>query len=95
MGVIAIDHVLYEKLVKLAIDRSLATYGDVASLIGLDIVLDAGREEIARRLGDIVVYEHAQGRPMLTAFVVHKGGDNNPGGALFSDAEKIRFFLWL
>lgn len=92
MGVIAIDHVLYEKLVRLAIDRSLATYGDVAPLIGLDMALDADREEIARRLGDIVVYEHAQGRPMLTALVVHKGGDNNPGEGFFSAAEKIRLF---
>ncbi|HFT6990844.1 TPA: hypothetical protein ACGRQA_000116 [Stenotrophomonas maltophilia] len=76
----------------LATAGSLATYGDVAPLIGLDMALDADREEIARRLGEIVLFEYAQGRPMLTALVVHKGGNNNPGEGFFSAAEKISLF---
>ncbi|WP_159095304.1 MULTISPECIES: hypothetical protein [unclassified Stenotrophomonas maltophilia group] len=93
MDVIAIDHVLYEMPVKLAIDGSLAIYGDVAPLIELDMALDADHEETARRLEDIVIYVHAQGRSMLTVLVVHKGGGNNPGEGLFSAAEKIRFLI--
>ncbi|HGM4787684.1 hypothetical protein [Stenotrophomonas maltophilia] len=88
----SIDNVLYGKLVELARSRSLATYGDVAPLIGLNMDREEDREDIARRLGEIVLFEHANGRPMLTALVVHKGGDNNPGEGFFSAAEAIGIF---
>lgn len=86
------DSVLYRKLVELAESRSLATYGDVAPLIGLNMDREEDREDIARRLGEIVRFEHANGRPMLTALVVHKGGDNNPGEGFFAAAEGIGAF---
>lgn len=89
---VSVDKVLWEKLVELARSRSLATYGDVAPLVSLDMGREEDREEIARRLGDIVIFEHANGRPMLTALVVHKGGDNNPGEGFFSAAEGIGAF---
>lgn len=87
-----IDQLLYGKLVELAKKSSLITYGDIAPLIDLDMAVEADRDEIAKRLGAIVLYEHAGGRPMLTALVVHKGGDNNPGEGFFSAAEEIGIF---
>jgi len=87
-----IDIILYDKLVQLAKNRKLAAYSEIAPLIGLDMSKEVDRNEIARRLGDIVFYEHEQGRPMLTALVVHLGNDNNPGEGFFSAAEKIGQF---
>lgn len=88
----SIDTTLYEKLVELAKSKTLAAYSDVAPLIGLDMSKDQDRDEIARKLGDIVFYEHDNGRPMLTALVVHYGNDNNPGEGFFSAAEKIGLY---
>ena len=87
-----IDEVLYKELIRLAKSKSLAAYSDVAPLIGLDMANEADRDEIARKLGDIVLFEHEHGRPMLTALVVHYGNDNNPGEGFFSAAEKIGLF---
>lgn len=87
-----IDVILYEKLVQLAKTKSLAAYSNVAPLIDLDMSKDQDRDEIARRLGDIVLYENENGRPMLTALIVHYGNDNNPGEGFFSAAEKIGLY---
>ena len=87
-----IDAILYEKLVELAKAKKLASYSEVAPLIGLDMSQEADRNEIARKLGDIVFHEHQNNRPMLTALVVHQGGYNNPGEGFFSAAEKIGLF---
>jgi hypothetical protein len=87
-----IDATLYEKLLDLAKTKKLASYSEVAPLIGLDMAQEADRDEIARKLGDIVFFEHENNRPMLTALVVHQGGDNNPGEGFFSAAEKIGLF---
>ncbi|MGQ4584276.1 hypothetical protein [Lysobacter sp. F60174L2] len=87
-----IDATLYEELVRLAKANKLAAYSEVAPLIGLDMSNDQDRDEIARRLGDIVFYENEHGRPMLTALVVHYGNDNNPGEGFFSAAEKLELY---
>jgi len=87
-----IDATLYEKLLELAKAKKLASYSEVAPLIGLDMAQEKDRDEIARKLGDIVFFEHENNRPMLTALVVHQGGDNNPGEGFFSAAEKIGLF---
>lgn len=70
----------------------MASYSEVAALIELDMSQEQDRDEIARRLGDIVIHEHQNHRPMLTALVVHQGGDNNPGEGFFSAAEQIGLF---
>ncbi|KAF1702443.1 hypothetical protein CSC66_11170 [Pseudoxanthomonas kaohsiungensis] len=87
-----IDAILYETLLELAKAKKLASYSEVAPLIGLDMAQPQDRDEIARKLGDIVFFEHDNDRPMLTALVVHQGGDNNPGEGFFSAAEKIGLF---
>lgn len=87
-----VDEVLYSELTRLARSKLIAAYSDVAPLIGLDMAIASDRDEIAKKLGDIVFFEHAHDRPMLTALVVHYGNDNNPGEGFFSAAEKIGLF---
>ncbi|MFJ3044395.1 hypothetical protein ACIPEN_01075 [Herbaspirillum chlorophenolicum] len=86
------NQILYGELVRLARARALAAYSDVSPLIGLSMQNDADREEIARLLGDIAVFEHGQGRPMLTALIVHRGNDNNPGEGFFSIAHELGLY---
>lgn len=50
------------------------------------------RAEIARLLGEIATFENGQGRPMLTALIVHRGNDNNPGEGFFSIAQQFGLF---
>ena len=87
-----LDMTLYEKLVQLSKAKSLAAYSQVEPMIGHDMSREQDRDEIARKLGDIVLYEHENGRPMLTSLVVHYGNDNNPGEGFFSAAEKIDLY---
>ena len=84
--------VLYNELLRLARTQQLAAYSDVSPLIGLSMDNDQDRDEIARLLVEIAVHEHNEGRPMLTALIVHRGNDNNPGEGFFSIAQELRLF---
>lgn len=86
------NQVLYGELVRLARARLLATYSDVSPLLGLSMENQQDREEIARLLGEIVEFEHGEGRPMLTALIVHRGNDNNPGDGFFSIAHDLGLY---
>lgn len=86
------NQVLYDELARLACARRLATYSDVSPLIGLSMDNEADREEIARLLGQIAEFEHGQGRPMLTALIVHRGNDNNTGEGFFSIAHELGLY---
>ena len=86
------NQVLYGELVRLARARLLATYSDVSPLLGLSMENQQDREEIARLLGEIVEFEHGEGRPMLTALIVHRGNDNNPGEGFFSIAHDLGLY---
>lgn len=86
------NRTLYDELLRLARLQQLAAYSDVSPLIGLSMDSESDREEIARLLGEIAVYEHAAGRPMLTALIVHRGNDNNPGEGFFSIAQQLGLY---
>lgn len=79
-----IDAILYEKLLELAKDKKMASYSEVAPLIGLNISQEQDRDVIAQKLGDIVLFEHENNRPMLTALVVHHAEalDREAGGVV-------------
>jgi hypothetical protein len=68
---------IFKKLIQLASAGKLTTYSDIAPLAGLSMANDSDREEMSALLGEILGDEAAQGRPLLTAIVVHKGNDNN------------------
>lgn len=83
---------IYDRLVDLARTQRLTTYSDIAPLAGLSMDVDQDRERISQLLSEIVLHEVGQGRPMLTAIVVHRGSDNNPGEGFFSIATELGLF---
>lgn len=86
------NQILYAELQRLARLQQVAAYSDISPLVGLSMDNDQDRDEIARLLGEIAVYEHQSGRPMLTSLIVHKGDDNNPGKGFFSIAQELGLF---
>jgi len=86
------NETLYNELVRLAQAQNLAAYSDVAPLIGLSMDNEKDRNCIAELLGEIAIHEDKEGRPMLTALIVHRGNDNNPGEGFFSIAQELGRF---
>ena len=85
---------IYDRLIELAraLPGRLTTYSDIAPLAGLSMNNDTDRERISTLLGEILRHEVNQGRPLLTAIVVHRGNDNNSGEGFFSIATDIGRF---
>jgi len=83
---------IYNRLLELARSGRLTTYSDIAPLAGLSMSNDLDRDRISELLGDILRHEVAEGRPLLTAIVVHRGNDNNPGEGFFAIASEIGHF---
>lgn len=86
------NQILYDELVRLARSGGLSTYSDVSPLVGLSMDEEDDRVEIAKLLREIAIYEHNEERPMLTALIVHRGNDNNPGEGFFSIAQEFGLF---
>lgn len=83
---------VYNRLIELARSERLTTYSDIAPLAGLSMDIDEDREQISQILSEIAQHEASSGRPMLTAIVVHRGGDNNPGEGFFKAARDFGLF---
>ncbi|MBU0507745.1 hypothetical protein KKH27_02760 [bacterium] len=83
---------IYDRLLELARGARLTTYSEIAPLAGLAMNNDADRERISELLGEILTHEVSEGRPLLTAIVVHRGNDNNPGEGFFSIATELGRF---
>lgn len=79
---------IYAELKQVASRQETTIYSAIAPLAGLDMENPADREEIRQILGKISTYEHQQGRPLLTAIVVHKQ-DNIPGHGFFELARHL------
>ena len=77
---------LYNEIVAVAQRRGLITYGEIAPTVNLDMGNDTDRERMSQLLAEVATHEQQAGRPMLTAVVVHQGGDNNPGEGFFAIA---------
>ena len=82
---------LRQILIEVARKRRFMFYGELAPSLNLDMNLDNNRVEIGRILGEISTYEHQQGRPLLTAIVVHKR-DNRPGVGFFNLARELGLY---
>ena len=83
---------IYDRLIQLARDQKLATYGEIAPLAGLSMDNDAHRETMSTILAEIARHEQSLGHPMLTAIVVHRGRDNNPGDGFYALAREFGLF---
>jgi hypothetical protein len=69
-------------LVSRAKSRSMMTYTEVARLVGVE----PHDPRLSSWLGEISREEDAAGRGMLSAIVVHKAGDMEPGWGFFEFA---------
>lgn len=83
---------IYEFLGAIARNSGLCTYSDVAPIVDLNLENDADRETLSGYLAEICQHEQQGGRPMLSALVIHSGGDNNPGNGFFELAEQMGRF---
>jgi len=79
---------IYAVLKDTARRKGVITYSEIAPLANLDMSNVDHREEMGKILGIISTYEHQQGRPMLSAIVVHRE-DNMPGKGFFQLAETL------
>jgi hypothetical protein len=80
---------LREQLIERAKQQRTMYYEEIAPMFDLDFDRDHDRAEVGRILGEISKAEAAESRPMLSALVVHKGGDEMPGGGFFSLAGEL------
>lgn len=81
---------LYKTLVATASsEKATITYSEVAQLLNLSMRHTEDRQKLAGLLDEISRSEHEQGRPMLSAVVVHKDGNQMPGSGFFDLAQKL------
>jgi len=79
---------IYARLQVVARAQRTITYSEIAPLAGLDMERQEDRDRIAAILDEISRHEHAEGRPLLSAVVVHKG-DGTPGDGFFKMARSV------
>jgi hypothetical protein len=87
-----VHEAIYQRLLELARAGKLATYSDIAPLAGLSMEREADRDRLSQLLGEILRHEVSESRPLLTAIVVHRGNDNNPGEGFFAIAKELGRF---
>jgi len=84
---------IYEKLKLLARSKELISYSELNKELNLDLNFDIShdRDLIGKWLGEISRLEVSQGRPMLSAIVVHKEGQNykDPGEGFYKLASDL------
>jgi len=81
---------IYQALLEIARRRELTTYSDIAPLAGLNMDIDTDRDAMSDILEAIARHEETEGRPMLTAVVIHRGSDNNPGEGFYAIATELQ-----
>ena len=82
---------LRDLLIEAAKEGRFIYYSDIAPQLGLDMDREADRAKIGRILGKLSEEEVEQGRPMLSAIVVHKG-DETPGDGFYKLARDLGRF---
>ena len=85
-------------LIELARSRTnqIVTYQNLSNDCNLGLRMQDGphiRNEIGKILGDISVYEHTHGRPLLSSLVV-RAGDNYEGDGFYKLGEELGFGDW-
>jgi hypothetical protein len=82
---------IYRRLCDVARQRHYIRYADAGAIVGLDMENPADRDEISRLLDEISMHEFNQGKPLLSAVVIHVQ-DNIPGNGFFTMAERLGRF---
>jgi hypothetical protein len=84
---------IYNELKRVAQAQNTTTYGQIAPLADLDMSRADHRARISELLDEISRHEHGEGRPMLSAVVVHGDGQENagmPGHGFFTLAKELK-----
>ena len=84
---------IYEKLKQIAKNQTIVFYSQIAPLANLDMERSDDRNKIAEILDEISHHEHSQGRPLLSAVVVHSHGQDGggiPGLGFFKMAKALK-----
>jgi hypothetical protein len=79
---------LYQTLRKVAAEGQVTHYSIVAPIVGLDMSHPEDRNQISVLLDAISTHEHQNGRPLLSAVVIHRQ-DNIPGNGFFQMAQRV------
>lgn len=79
------NELVRDYLIQAARSRNLVTYSRVNEdcHLRLDFDLQTDRNEIGHILGEISTFEHQNGRPLLSAIVIHESNDNEPGAGFY------------
>ncbi len=75
-------------LIEKARNKSRVAYSELAGNIHA-INIEAHDPRMFHLLGEITIEENEAGRGMLTAIVVHKSGDMQPGPGFFAQAKSL------
>jgi len=82
---------IYERLVFVARHEDVVRYTNIAPLAGLNMDSEPDGVRIGELLGEISTSEHQQGRPLLSAVVIHRE-NNIPGPGFFRLARELGLY---
>lgn len=85
------NQVLYERLCEIARLGRVTRYSEISPIIGLNMGNPDHRDQMSALLDEISRHEHSQGRPLLSAVVIHMD-DNVPGNGFFTLASDLGLF---
>lgn len=85
------NQLLYERLCDVAVRGRVTRYSEIAPIVGLSMANPEHRDQMSALLDDISRHEHMQGRPLLSAVVIHMD-DNIPGNGFFTLANNLGLF---
>lgn len=83
-------------LVEIARNGKTITYQELSDQCKLGLIMresEYARAEIGRILGEISVFEHNNGRPLISSLVISKG-DNYQGDGFYKLSEELGFGNW-
>ena len=82
---------IYAEILRVAKNKGMTFYSDIAPLAGLNMGMASDRSRIANILDSISTAEHRSGRPLLSAVVILKE-ENIPGQGFFSLAKRLGLY---
>lgn len=90
------DRAIREKLIELARLRTTWSYSQLNEQLqlGLNFNLAEDRQRIGEWLGDISVFEHQRGRPLLSCLITHKGLKREQGDGFYKLCEELFGEQW-
>jgi hypothetical protein len=83
---------IYEKILRVAKDKRVTYYSDIAPLAGLNMSSEIDRIKMGQILDEISRSENLAGRPLLAAVVILKKRENIPGEGFFTFAKNLGLY---